>query len=90
MADNKALTAANRAKKDEFYTQLDDIASELKHYRSLFKDKIVLCNCDDPYESNFFKFFGLLHVFCGAPPPQGDEPNVQNGCLNQPTFGFPA
>ncbi len=32
----------------------------------------------------------LLHVFCGAPPPQGDEPNVQNGCLNQPTFGFPA
>ncbi len=36
------------------------------------------------------EFFGLLHVFCGAPPPQGDEPNVQNGCLNQPTFGFPA
>ncbi len=59
MADNKALTAANRAKKDEFYTQLDDIASELKHYRSLFKDKIVLCNCDDPYESNFFKFFAI-------------------------------
>ncbi len=57
MADNKSLTAANKAKKDEFYTQLDDIASELKHYAAHFKGKTVLCNCDDPYESNFFKFF---------------------------------
>ncbi len=57
MAGNKNLTAANKAKKDEFYTQLDDIANELKHYAAHFKGKTVLCNCDDPYESNFFKFF---------------------------------
>ncbi len=59
MADNKALTAANKAKKDEFYTQLNDIASELKHYREQFRGKTVLCNCDDPWESNFFKFFAM-------------------------------
>ncbi len=59
MAGNKTLTAANKAKKDEFYTQLDDIANELNHYREHFKGKTVFCNCDDPYESNFFKFFAL-------------------------------
>lgn len=59
MAGNKNLNAANKAKKDEFYTQLDDIANELKHYRQHFRDKDVLCNCDDPYESNFFKYFAL-------------------------------
>ncbi len=57
MANNKALAAANKAKKDEFYTQLDDIANELKHYAAHFRGKTVFCNCDDPYESNFFKFF---------------------------------
>ena len=56
---NTALHAANRNKKDEFYTQLSDIEKELSHYREYFKDKIVLCNCDDPYESNFFKYFAL-------------------------------
>ena len=59
MADNKSLNAAAKAKKDEFYTQLSDIANELKHYKKHFRDKVVLCNCDDPYESNFFKFFAL-------------------------------
>ena len=53
------LTSARKAKNDEFYTQLDDISKELKHYRQHFKDKVVLCNCDDPYESNFFKYFAL-------------------------------
>lgn len=53
------LAAARNAKKDEFYTQLDDIAKELKYYKPYFKDKVVLCNCDDPYESNFFKYFAL-------------------------------
>lgn len=57
MPGNKKLHAANRAKKDEFYTQLSDIENELKHYKHHFKDKIVFCNCDDPYESNFFKYF---------------------------------
>ena len=55
----KDLAQAKIAKKDEFYTQLDDIAKELKYYRPYFKDKVVLCNCDDPYESNFFKYFAL-------------------------------
>ncbi len=59
MAGNKNLSAANKAKKDEFYTQLVDIANELKHYRQHFAGKTVLCNCDDPYESNFFKFFAM-------------------------------
>ena len=48
-----------KAKKDEFYTQMDDISNELKHYRAHFRDKVVFCNCDDPYESNFFKYFAL-------------------------------
>lgn len=59
MPQNKSLSDAKRAKKDEFYTQLDDIANELRHYREHFRGKTVLCNCDDPYESNFFKFFAL-------------------------------
>lgn len=59
MAGNSNLHAANRAKKDEFYTQLSDIANELKHYRQHFAGKTVLCNCDDPFESNFFKYFAL-------------------------------
>lgn len=59
MAGNSNLHAANRAKKDEFYTQLSDIANELKHYKQHFAGKTVFCNCDDPYESNFFKYFAL-------------------------------
>ena len=38
---------------------MDDISAELKHYRDHFRDKVVFCNCDDPYESNFFKYFAL-------------------------------
>lgn len=59
MAQNKNLSDAKRAKKDEFYTQLDDISNELRHYREHFRGKTVLCNCDDPYESKFFQFFAL-------------------------------
>lgn len=59
MAGNSSLNAAAKAKKDEFYTQLPDIEQELRHYRRHFKDKTVFCNCDDPYESNFFKYFVL-------------------------------
>ena len=56
---NKTLQNAKKAKNDEFYTQLNDIELELKHYKKHFKNKSVLCNCDDPYESNFFKFFAM-------------------------------
>lgn len=54
---NKNLNQAKNAKKDEFYTQLVDIENELKHYKEHFKDKVVLCNCDDPRISNFFHYF---------------------------------
>ena len=53
------LAKAKDAKRDEFYTQLSDIEKELVHYRDYFRDKIIFCNCDDPYESNFFKYFAL-------------------------------
>lgn len=56
---NKNLSQAKKAKNDEFYTQLTDIEKELAHYRKHFKGKTVLCNCDDPFESNFFKYFVL-------------------------------
>ncbi len=56
-SSNSNLHKANKAKKDEFYTQLVDIEKELKHYKEQFKGKVVYCNCDDPFESNFFKYF---------------------------------
>lgn len=56
-ASNKLLQKAKKSKSDEFYTQLSDIESELKHYKNHFKDKVVYCNCDDPRVSNFFKYF---------------------------------
>ena len=57
------LRKANKEKNDEFYTQLSDIENELKHYKSHFKNKVVYCNCDDPYESNFFKYFAMNFNF---------------------------
>ncbi len=57
MPRNQNLRNANRSKKDEFYTQLSDIENELRHYTAHFKDKVVLCNCDDPRKSNFFHYF---------------------------------
>lgn len=56
---NKTLNAAKAAKNDEFYTQLSDIENELRHYKEHFRGKTVLCNCDDPRISNFFKYFAL-------------------------------
>lgn len=65
MGSNAGLTKANKAKKDEFYTQLTDIEVELKHYKKHFKGKTVFCNCDDPYESNFFKYFAMNFNYLG-------------------------
>ena len=59
MTGNADLRKANKAKNDEFYTQLTDIELEMRHYSEQFKGKTVLCNCDDPYESNFFKYFAM-------------------------------
>ncbi len=65
MADNKKLGNAKKEKNDEFYTQLSDIENEMKHYKDYFKGKTVFCNCDDPYESNFFKYFAMNFNYLG-------------------------
>ena len=56
---NVRLTKAKKSKNDEFYTKLIDIEKELMHYKKHFKGKIIYCNCDNPKESNFFKYFTL-------------------------------
>jgi len=60
---NIYLTNAKRAKNDEFYTQYGDIQKEIEAYLEfdpdVFRDKVVYCNCDDPFESNFFRYFVL-------------------------------
>lgn len=86
---NKNLNAAKTAKKDEFYTQMTDIERELQHYWPHFAGKVVLCNCDDPYESNFFKYFalrfnqlGLKKLICtcyNGSPVQGNELMIDFG-----------
>ena len=55
----KNLMDAKKKKENEYYTLLEDIKSELNNYEQFFKDKVVFCNCDDPYESNFFKYFAM-------------------------------
>ena len=65
MAGNSNLHDSAKNKQDEFYTQLSLIESELKHYKQHFKEKVVFCNCDDPFESNFFKFFAMNFNFLG-------------------------
>ena len=62
---NKNLNKAKEAKKDEFYTQLEDINNELRHYREHFRGKTVLCNCDDPRVSAFFTYFAYNFEFLG-------------------------
>ena len=89
---NKNLNAAKAAKKDEFYTEMTDIERELQHYWSHFQGKVVFCNCDDPYESNFFKYFalhfnhlGLKKLICtcyNGSPMQGNELVIDFGDLS--------
>lgn len=54
---NTAINRSKNEKNDEHYTQLSDIEDEVRHYRAQFVGKTVLCNCDDPRSSNFFKYF---------------------------------
>jgi hypothetical protein len=60
---NKNLTKAKKEKNDEFYTQYTDIQKEVEAYLEYdpdtFRGKLVYCNCDDPFESNFFRYFAL-------------------------------
>jgi Adenine-specific methyltransferase EcoRI len=54
---NKQLHKAKAQKQDEYYTQISDIEVECLHYKEEFRNKVILCNCDDPEESNFWKYF---------------------------------
>ena len=63
--NSQSLTSAGVNKKDEFFTQLTDIEEEVKHYKKHFKGASVLCNCDDPSISNFFKYFMLNFEYLG-------------------------
>jgi hypothetical protein len=62
---NETLIKAGKAKNDEFYTQLLDIEKECQHYKGHFKGKAIFCNCDDPYESDFFKYFVIYFNHLG-------------------------
>lgn len=62
---NSSLTKAKKQKNDEFYTRIEDIEREVMQYQQYFKDKVVYCNCDDPEESNFWKFFELNFEYFG-------------------------
>ncbi len=71
MARVDAFNKGRVEKDDEFYTRYEDIQEEMNHYDTFFKNKTVLCNCDDPFESNFCKFFlrnfnylGLKRLIC--------------------------
>jgi hypothetical protein len=56
-SSNSNLNKAAKVKNDEFYTLLSDIEKELRHYKEQFREQTIYCNCDDPFESNFFKYF---------------------------------
>ena len=64
-AKNDNLHKAKTAKNDEFYTTKESIETELKHYWDHFRGKIIYCNCDDPYESEFFKYFMIRFNLLG-------------------------
>ena len=90
-ANNKNLQNAKKSKSDEFYTQLCDIESELKHYKEHFKDKVVYCNCDNPRISNFFRYFvsnfhelGLKKLIAAC--YKENETNLFNIGLSEPGF----
>ena len=65
MPGNSNLHDSRNSKSDEFYTSLSLIENELKNYKEHFKDKIVLCNCDDPRISNFFRYFVIYFEVLG-------------------------
>lgn len=100
---NRSLSAAKAAKQDEFYTQYVDIQKDVEAYREYdpdtFRKKVVYCNCDDPFESNFFKYFAanfnklrLKRLICTSydgSPLAGqmtlfDEYNAGNGHRKKP------
>ena len=93
MPKNSTLGKARSNKQDEFYTQLTDIEKEMRYYRKHFRGKTVLCNCDDPFESNFFKYFvlnfnrlGLKKLICtcyDGSPIAGTEMSLFDDVIGQ-------
>ena len=65
MPEIQGMRNAQKNKNDEFYTALADIEKEMKYYKEYFKGKVVFCNCDDPFESNFFKYFAMNFNYLG-------------------------
>jgi hypothetical protein len=61
----KFFDKAKKNKSDQFYTQLPDIEAEMHNYKVHFRGKTIFCNCDDPYESNFFKYFATNFNYLG-------------------------
>ena len=57
MSKNSNLHTAKTAKRDEFYTLMEDVEKEMRYYRDFFKGKVIYCNCDDYQSSNFYKYF---------------------------------
>lgn len=87
ISNNSNLRKADAVKNDEFYTSFDDIEIELIHYQKFFRNKIILCNCDNPRESNFWKYFhlkfgelGLKRLMCIHYDPNGDSSYRMDYC----------
>lgn len=57
--NNKNLKEAKKKRKNEFYTALEDVERQCRYFKKEFKGKTIICNCDDPFESAFFKYFVL-------------------------------
>lgn len=98
---NSILNKAKRKKEDEFYTQMKDVEKEVSKYEKTFFNKVIFCNCDDPYESNFFKFFTLnfnkLHLkklicTCYVPSPVSEQqilfPTMQTTCNEKKKYAY--
>jgi hypothetical protein len=84
---NTTINRSKSEKNDEHYIQLADIENEVRHYRDQFKGMTVLCNCDDPRCSNFFKYFtrsfeilGLKRVIATCYKSQDVDLFTQKSC----------
>jgi len=85
-SSNKDLLKAGQEKKDEFYTQLVDIENELKYYTDQFRGKVVICNCDDPKESNFVKYFSMKFEKLGLKKIIATHYKEANLFTNEPPY----
>ena len=85
-SSNKDLLKAGQEKKDEFYTQLADIENELKYYTDQFRGKVFFCNCDDPEESNFVKYFSMNYEKLGLKKLIATHYKEANLFTNEPPY----